>query len=65
MKKIWTSELSAYNKHIAHNTFTVPVLIPKFSILDWTIQEIEHIDTQTGKMLCMTGNFQRNSDVDW
>ena len=36
MKKIWTSELSAYNKHIAHNAFAVPVLIPTFGILDWT-----------------------------
>ena len=24
MKKIWTSELSAYNKHIAHSAFAVP-----------------------------------------
>ena len=30
-KKIWTSELSAYNKH---NAFAVPVLIPTFGILD-------------------------------
>ena len=64
MKKIWTCELSAYNKHFAHNAFAVPVLIPTFGILDWTIQEIEHINTQTRKMLCMTGNFHRNSDVD-
>ena len=64
MKKIWTSELSAYNKHIARNAFAVPVLIPTFGLLDWTILEIEHIDTQTRKMLCMTGNFHRNSDVD-
>ena len=60
-KKIWTSELSAYNKH---NAFAVPVLIPTFGILDWTIQEIEQIDTQTRKIFCMTGNCHRNSDVD-
>ena len=64
MKKIWTSELSAYNKHIAHNAFAVPVLIPTFGILDWTIQEIGHIDTQIRKILCTTGNFHRNSDID-
>ena len=64
IKKIWTGELSAYNKRIAHNAFAVPVLIPTFGILDWTIQEIEHIDTQIRKILCMTGNFHRNSDVD-
>ena len=45
MKKIWTSELSAYNKNIAYNAFAVPVLIPTFGILDWTIQKIKHIDT--------------------
>ena len=64
MEKIWTSELSAYNKHTAHNAFAVPVVIPMFGILDWTIQETEHIDTQTRKILCMTGNFHRN-DIDW
>ena len=64
MKKIWTSVLSAYKKHIADNAFAVSVLIPVFVILDWTIQEIEHIDTQTRKILCMTGKFYRNSDVD-
>ena len=64
MKKIWASEMSAYNKHIPHNAFAVPVLIPTFGTLDCTIQEIEHIDTQTRKILCMTENFHRNSDVD-
>ena len=41
MKKIWTSELSAYNKHIAHNAFAVPVMFTTFDILGWAIQEIE------------------------
>ena len=64
MKKIWTSELSAYNKNIAYNAFAVSVLIPTFGIPDWTIQRIKHIDTWTRKILCMTGNFHRNSDID-
>ena len=42
MRKIWTSELSAYNKHLAHNSFTLPVLTPTFGILDWTIRDSEH-----------------------
>ena len=25
MKNIWSSKLSAYNKHIAHNAFAAPV----------------------------------------
>ena len=62
--KIWKSELSSYNKYIAHNTFAVPVLIPTFGLLNWTIQEIEDIDISTRKILCMTGNFHKNSDID-
>ena len=34
INKIWTSELSVYNKHIAHNAFSVYVLIPTFGILE-------------------------------
>ena len=64
VKKIWKSELSAYNKHIAHNAFAIPVLTPTFGLLNWTKDEIEHIDIQTRKILCMTGNFHRNSDID-
>ena len=40
-KKIWKSKLSAYNKHVAHNAFAVPLLIPTFGLLNWTINEIE------------------------
>ena len=63
-RKIWSSELSAYNKHIAHNVFTLPVLTPTFGIICWTIQEIENLDIITRKILNMTGNFHRNSDID-
>ena len=28
VRKIWSSELSAYNKHIPHNVFALPVLAP-------------------------------------
>ena len=64
MRKIWSSELSAYNKHLAHNTFALPVLTPTFGILDWTICETENLDITTRKILNMTGNFNRNSDID-
>ena len=64
VRKIWSSELSAYNKHLAHNTFALPVLTPTFGILDWTIREIENLDITTRKILNMTGNFNRNSDID-
>ena len=64
VEKIWKSELSTYNKHVAHNAFAVPVLIPTFGLLNWTINEIEQIDNKTRKILCMTRNFHRNSDID-
>ena len=63
-KKIWKSNLSAFNKSIAHNMFAVPVLTPTFGILDWTLQEIKQLDIKTRKMLSMCGSFHVNSDVD-
>ena len=64
VKKIWSSELSAFNKTIAHNAFTNPVITPTTGILDWTIQEIKDTGIGTRKILSVTGNFHPNSDVD-
>ena len=64
VKKICSSELSAYNKTIAHNSFATPVITPTIGILDWTIQEIKYIDIKTRKILSVTGNFHPNSDID-
>ena len=43
VRNIWSSELSAYNKHIAH-VFELPVLTRIFKIICWTIQEIENLE---------------------
>ena len=56
--------LSTYNKHVAHNVFAVPLLIPTFGLLNQTINEIEQIDMKTRKVLCITGNFHQNSGID-
>ena len=64
IRKIWESEPSGYHKHIAHNAYAVPVIVPTFGLLDWTKAEIEQIDIKTRKTLCMIGSFHRNSDVD-
>ena len=64
VKKICSSELSAYNKTIAHNSFATPVITPTIGILDWTIQEIKDIDIKTRKILSVAGNFHPNSDID-
>ena len=61
---MWNSELSSFNKIIAHNTFAVPVFITSVGIVDWTIDEIREIDCKTRKQLAMTGNFHPNGDVD-
>ena len=58
-----SSKLSAYNKYIAHNVFALPVLTPTFGIICWTVQEIENLDIITRKILNMTGNFHRDSDI--
>ena len=63
VKKIWSSELSAYNKKIAHSSFATPVIAPTTGILGWTIQEIKDIDIKTRKILSVTGNFHPNSDI--
>ena len=57
MKKIWTSELSVYDKHVAHNTFAGFVLISTFGILGWTIREIEHINKKNKKCFVWLGIF--------
>ena len=63
-KKIWKSNLSAFNKSIVHNMFAVPVLTPTFGILDWTLQVIKQLDIKTRKTLSMCGSFHVNSEVD-
>ena len=63
VRKIWSSELSDFNKVIAHNSFAVPIITPTIGIIDWTIDEIRQIDINTRKLLTMTGSFHSNSDV--
>ena len=63
-RKIWSSELIAYNKVVGHNAFAVPVLIPTIGVLDWTIGEIKDIDIKTRKIITLTRNFHPNSEVD-
>ena len=62
--KMWSSELSDFNKVIAHNNVAVPNINPTIGIIDWTIDEIRQIDINTRKLLTMTGSFHPKSDVD-
>ena len=60
---MWTSKLSTYNKVIAHNSFALPVLVPTFEILDYSIQDIKDLDIKGRKQLTISGNFHPNSDI--
>ena len=53
-----------FNKVIAHNSFTVPIITPTIGIIDWIIDEIRQIDINTRRLLTMKGSFHHNSDVD-
>ena len=64
VRKVWSSELSSYNKCVAHNAFAVPVITPTFGILTWTKEDLHLLDVKTRKLLCLHGSFHINGDVD-
>ena len=64
VRKIWSSELSGYNKILSDNKCAVPVLTPTFGLLEWRIDEIDNIDKKTRQILLMTGHFHKRSDTD-
>ena len=39
IREIWNSQLSDFNKAVAHNAFAVPSLTSTVGILDWTCKE--------------------------
>ena len=63
MRKIWNSELYGNNKITAHNTFAIPVLAQAIGILNWTKQEIQHLDVETRKIITYTGDLHKRSDT--
>ena len=65
VKKIWSSELSDYNKVVAHNIFATPIITPTVGVIGWTIDDVEQLDINTRKMLSMTGNLHPNSNIDY
>ena len=65
VKKIWSSELSDYNKVVAHNIFATPIITPTVGVTDWTIDDVEQLDINTRKMLSMTGNLHPNSNINY
>ena len=57
IRKIWNSQLSDFNKAVAHNAFAVPTLTSTVGILDWTCKEIDQMDIKSRKTLAMSGSF--------
>ena len=43
-------EFRSRNKVLANNIFAIPVLTPTFGILEWTKEELEHLDIKTRKI---------------
>lgn len=64
LRKIWSSKLSDCSKVIIHNSFARPVITPTVGIVDWTIDDINHLDIKMKEILSMTSNFHPNSDID-
>ena len=62
-RKVWSSELSAYNKATPHNIFIISIITPTFGIIDWTIEELKEIDKRTRKILRMNGSFHPNRAI--
>ena len=49
--KIWKSELSDYNKMLAHNTFALPTITTTVGIREWSIKEINDIEIKRHKII--------------
>lgn len=64
LRKIWSSKLSDCSKVIIHNSFARPVITLTVGTVDWTIDDINHLDIKMKKILSMTSNFHPNSDID-
>ena len=64
LRKIWKSELNAYNKVIATNGFAIPIITYTIGLLDWTNEEIKKLDKQTRKVMNINNSLHRRSDVD-
>ena len=63
LRRIWASELNAYNKVIATNMFAVPVVTYSFGVLRWTREDVLNFDKTTRKIMNMNNSLNRRSDI--
>ena len=64
LKLILKSKLTGKNKISAINTYAVPVIRYTAGIVNWTKEELHHLDTKTRKQLTMHHGFHPRDDVD-
>ena len=51
IKLVLKSELNARNKIAAFNTLAVPVILYSYGVIDWKLDETQHLDRITKKQL--------------
>ena len=64
IKLVLKSELNAMNKVAAINTLAVPVILYRYGVIDWKLDEIQDLDRMTKKQLCMNWMLVKKADVD-
>ena len=52
-KLVLNSELNARNRIAAINTLAVQEILYSYGIIDWKLNEIQHLEKMTRKQLCM------------
>ena len=64
IKLVLKSELNARKKIAAINTLAVPVILYRYGVIDWKLDEIQDLDRLNGKQLCMNWMLAEKADVD-
>ena len=64
IRMVLKSELNSANKLEAINTLAVPTATYSYNIINWTLQELDKLDTKTRKFLTMYKMHHPKSDVD-
>ena len=65
LKMILKSEIASKHTLEAIKLYAIPALSYEFSVLDWTITELEIIDRETRKVLQQYHAMHSKGDVTW
>ena len=58
------SELNARNKIAAINTLAVLVILYRYGVTDWQLDEVQNLDRMARKQLCMNWMLAMKADLD-